>query len=46
MVTVKIVFYTITRTDDQRLPSRNELAKARFQGRHVAAIAAKLAAAR
>jgi NAD(P)H dehydrogenase (quinone) len=35
---------TITRPDGGRMPSENELAGARFQGRHVAQIAAKLAA--
>ena len=35
---------TITRPDGSRMPSENELAGARFQGRHVAQIAAKLAA--
>ena len=35
---------TITRPDGGRMPSENELAGARFQGRHVAHIAAKLAA--
>ncbi|NPT56230.1 NAD(P)H:quinone oxidoreductase [Paraburkholderia elongata] len=35
---------TITKGDGSRLPSENELAIARFQGRHVAQIAAKLAA--
>lgn len=34
---------TITGGDGSRLPSDNELAIARFQGRHVASIAAKLA---
>jgi NAD(P)H dehydrogenase (quinone) len=34
---------TITGMDGSRMPSENELAIARFQGRHVAAIAAKLA---
>jgi NAD(P)H dehydrogenase (quinone) len=34
---------TITGMDGSRWPSENELAIARFQGRHVAAIAAKLA---
>ncbi len=34
---------TITGGDGSRLPSENELAMARFQGRHVAAIAQKLA---
>jgi len=34
---------TIAGTDGDRMPSVNELAGARFQGRHVAAIAAKLA---
>lgn len=34
---------TITGPDGSRVPSENELAIARFQGRHVAAIAAKLA---
>ncbi|HEY5975863.1 MAG TPA: NAD(P)H:quinone oxidoreductase, partial [Geobacteraceae bacterium] len=34
---------TITGGQGERLPSENELAAARFQGRHVAAIAAKLA---
>jgi NAD(P)H dehydrogenase (quinone) len=34
---------TITGPDGSRMPSENELAIARFQGRHVAAIAAKLA---
>jgi len=33
---------TITGGDGSRLPSENELAMARFQGRHVAAIAKKL----
>jgi NAD(P)H:quinone oxidoreductase type IV len=33
---------TITGTDGSRLPSENELAIARYQGRHVATIAAKL----
>ncbi len=33
---------TLTRGDGTRLPSENELAIARFQGRHVAEIAAKL----
>ncbi len=36
---------TITGTDGSRWPSENELAIARFQGRHVATIAAKLARA-
>jgi len=36
---------TITGGDGSRQPSQNELAGARFQGRHVAGIAAKLAAA-
>ncbi|MBE2213137.1 MAG: NAD(P)H:quinone oxidoreductase [Opitutaceae bacterium] len=35
---------TITGGDGSRLPSANELAIARFQGRHLAQIAAKLAA--
>jgi NAD(P)H:quinone oxidoreductase type IV len=35
---------TITGADGSRLPSENELAIARFQGRHVAAIAKKLTA--
>lgn len=35
---------TIAGNDGSRMPSANELAGARFQGRHVAAIAAKLAA--
>ena len=35
---------TITNSDGSRLPSANELAIARFQGRHTAQIAAKLAA--
>lgn len=35
---------TITNAQGQRLPSDNELAIARFQGKHVAQIAAKLAA--
>ncbi len=34
---------TITGGDGSRLPSENELAMARFQGRHVATIAKKLA---
>jgi NAD(P)H dehydrogenase (quinone) len=34
---------TIAGTDGDRTPSENELAAARFQGKHVAAIAAKLA---
>jgi NAD(P)H dehydrogenase (quinone) len=33
---------TITGADGSRMPSENELAGARFQGRHVAQIAAKL----
>src|SRR5271166_37344 len=33
---------TITKPDGSRMPSENELAGARFQGRHVAQIAAKL----
>lgn len=36
---------TLAAGDGSRMPSENELAIARFQGRHVAAIAAKLAAA-
>jgi NAD(P)H dehydrogenase (quinone) len=35
---------TIAGTDGSRQPSENELAGARFQGQHVAEIAAKLAA--
>jgi NAD(P)H dehydrogenase (quinone) len=35
---------TITGADGSRQPSANELAGARFQGRHVAEIAAKLSA--
>lgn len=35
---------TIAGADGSRMPSENELAGARFQGRHVAEIAAKLAA--
>lgn len=35
---------TITKPDGSRMPSENELAGARFQGRHVAQIASKLAA--
>lgn len=35
---------TLAAGDGSRMPSENELAIARFQGRHVAAIAAKLAA--
>ena len=35
---------TIAGTQGERMPSENELAGARFQGRHVASIAAKLAA--
>ena len=35
---------TITHPDGSRMPSDNELAGARFQGRHVAQIAAKLKA--
>jgi NAD(P)H dehydrogenase (quinone) len=34
---------TITKGDGSRMPSENELAIARFQGKHVAGIAAKLA---
>jgi NAD(P)H:quinone oxidoreductase type IV len=34
---------TIAASDGSRMPSENELAMARFQGRHVAAIAKKLA---
>ena len=33
---------TITKPDGSRMPSENELAGARFQGRHVAQIASKL----
>jgi NAD(P)H dehydrogenase (quinone) len=33
---------TITKSDGSRMPSENELAGARFQGRHVAQIASKL----
>jgi len=33
---------TITRGDGSRMPSENELAIARFQGKHVATIAAQL----
>ncbi|HJX12143.1 MAG TPA: NAD(P)H:quinone oxidoreductase [Dehalococcoidales bacterium] len=36
---------TIAGTDGSRLPSENELAMARYQGRHVATIAKKLAGA-
>ncbi len=36
---------TITAGDGSRMPSENELAMARFQGRHVATIAKKLAGA-
>jgi NAD(P)H dehydrogenase (quinone) len=36
---------TIAATDGSRMPSENELAMARFQGRHVATIAKKLAGA-
>jgi NAD(P)H dehydrogenase (quinone) len=36
---------TIAKGDGSRQPSENELAIARFQGRHVAEIAAKLARA-
>jgi NAD(P)H dehydrogenase (quinone) len=35
---------TLTKGDGSRQPSDNELAIARFQGRHVAGIAGKLAA--
>ena len=35
---------TITKPDGSRMPSENELAGARFQGRHVAQIATKLKA--
>ncbi|MDX9715923.1 MAG: NAD(P)H:quinone oxidoreductase, partial [Thauera sp.] len=35
---------TLAAGDGSRMPSENELGIARFQGRHVAAIAAKLAA--
>jgi NAD(P)H dehydrogenase (quinone) len=35
---------TITKPDGSRMPSENELAGARFQGRHVAQIASKLSA--
>jgi NAD(P)H dehydrogenase (quinone) len=35
---------TITGSDGRRMPSENELAGARYQGRHVAGIAAKLSA--
>jgi multimeric flavodoxin WrbA len=35
---------TITKPDGSRMPSENELAGARFQGRHVAQIASKLRA--
>src|SRR4051794_429694 len=37
---------TLAGTDGKRLPTENELNIARFQGKHVAEIAAKLAAAR
>jgi NAD(P)H dehydrogenase (quinone) len=37
---------TITRADGSRMPSENELAGARFQGRHVAQIAAKTSGGR
>lgn len=37
---------TISGGDGSRLPSENELAMARFQGRHVATIASKLASAK
>ena len=37
---------TITKADGSRMPSENELAIARFQGRHVAGIAAALAKGR
>jgi NAD(P)H dehydrogenase (quinone) len=33
---------TITSGDNSRMPSENELAAARYQGKHVATIAAKL----
>ena len=33
---------TITKPDGSRMPSENELAGARFQGRHVTQIASKL----
>jgi NAD(P)H dehydrogenase (quinone) len=36
---------TIAAGDGRRMPSENELAMARFQGRHVAAIAKKLVGA-
>lgn len=35
---------TITKSDGSRMPSDNELAGARFQGRHVAQIAGRLKA--
>jgi NAD(P)H dehydrogenase (quinone) len=35
---------TFTHVDGSRMPSENELAGARFQGRHVAQVAAKLKA--
>jgi NAD(P)H dehydrogenase (quinone) len=35
---------TITGPQGERMPSANELAIARFQGKHIAEIAAKLAA--
>jgi len=46
---VMIVYYsigasTIAGGDGSRLPSENELAGARYQGRHVAEIAKKLSA--
>ena len=40
----RIVYYsmTIAGTKGERNPSENELAAARFQGKHVASLAAKL----
>ncbi|HEY0292357.1 MAG TPA: NAD(P)H:quinone oxidoreductase, partial [Hansschlegelia sp.] len=34
---------TLSKSDGSRQPSENELAGARFQGKHVAGIAAKIA---
>jgi NAD(P)H dehydrogenase (quinone) len=36
---------TIAGSDGSRMPSENELAAARFQGKHVAGIAARLSGA-
>jgi NAD(P)H dehydrogenase (quinone) len=41
---VLVVYYSTAGGDGSRMPSENELDAARFQGKHVANIAAKLTA--